>query len=686
MENARPTAEQPRLEALLLELLESKRFLQSTLNALSAHIAILDEEGSIIAVNAGWNEFARLNGVESDCGMGTNYLDLCESVVGDGAAEARAVAQGIRAVMTGQCGEFLTEYPCHSPHEQRWFVARVTRFQGEGPIRVVVAHENTTARKRAEEELQRKTTFLEAQVNASLDGILVVDEAGRKFLQNQRLADLLGIPRAITDDDDDEKQLLWITRRAKHPAQFLDKVRFLISHPGEVSRDEIEMNDGTVLDRYSAPMIGSGGKYYGRIWTFRDMTEQRSAARQLVIAREEAEAANRAKSEFLATMSHEIRTPMNGLLGFTNLLLDTKLSVEQRRFVETIQFSGQKLLTLINDILDFSKIEAGQMSIESVEYDLPQVVQEVADLLSPQAAAKKLTLAATCDPALPELATGDPTRVRQVLLNLTGNALKFTKHGGVAVHVRPDPHRAAVILFEVSDTGIGIPLEKMTVLFQKFSQVDTTTTRRFGGTGLGLAISRKLVELMGGEIGVTSEAGHGSTFWFTMPAAGGSGAQRGAVQHAAPAVVASTGTFEDPRPAQEGCFRVLVAEDDATNRKLAVHLLQKLSCQVDLAGNGAEAVAMAAQRRYDAIFMDCCMPEMDGWEATRQIRRAETGTRPVPIIAVTAGVVGDQREKCQAAGMDDFVAKPIANDALRRVLDKWVFRSDDQRFDTMPSI
>lgn len=270
---ARDITERKRVEA---KLMESKQFLQSALDALSAHIAILDEQGQIISVNAAWSQFGQQNNFlgRSD-GIGADYLHLCESAVGAGAEEALAVAHGIRAVMAGQRVEFALEYPCHSPQEQRWFVVRVTRFAGEGPVRVVVAHENVTARKQAEDELQWKTAFLEAQVNSSIDGILVVDEQGRKKLQSQRTMDLLKIPRTIAEEIDGEAQLKWVTQTVKDPVHFIEKVRYLASHRTEISRDELELKDGTVLDRYSTPVIGRDGKYYGRMWTHRDITQRK---------------------------------------------------------------------------------------------------------------------------------------------------------------------------------------------------------------------------------------------------------------------------------------------------------------------------------------------------------------------------------------------------------------------------
>ena len=244
-------------------LVESQHFLQSTLDALSAHIAILDGQGRIITVNAVWSRFARQNNfLGSDYGIGTNYLSVCESVVGECSAEAPLVAKGIRAVLAGECGEFILEYPCHSPQEKRWFLVRVTRFAGDGPPRVVVAHENITSRRSAEEELRWKSALLEAQVNSSIDGILVVDPRGRKILQNQRLTELFKIPQTIAEDQNDDRQRTWVMNQSKDPERFLARTLHLISHPREITRDKIEMRDGTILDRYSAPLVGGNGEYY----------------------------------------------------------------------------------------------------------------------------------------------------------------------------------------------------------------------------------------------------------------------------------------------------------------------------------------------------------------------------------------------------------------------------------------
>ena len=361
---------------------------------------------------------------------------------------------------------------------------------------------------------------------------------------------------------------------------------------------------------------------------------------------------------------------MNGLLGFTGLLLDTPMTGEQRQFAQTIQRSGQTLLKLINDILDFSKIEAGKLTMETIEFNLPQVVHEVIELLRVPAQQKQLALQVHCEPALPPHLTGDPSRVRQVLFNLAGNAIKFTRKGNITIHVRRDETSPTFIRCEITDTGIGIPAEKQSKLFQLFSQADSSTTRRYGGTGLGLAISKRLVELMGGRIGLASEPNKGSTFWFTLPLMECHASDASRPLPPVPVSIRPESNVETLLPQGARC-NVLLAEDDPTSRELAVHLLKRLSCDIDLAANGKEAVTLAAHRTYDVILMDCLMPEMDGLEATREIRRRENGTGRAPIIAATASVIEGQRAKCLAAGMDDFIEKPFSAPELEQALRKW---------------
>ena len=534
-------------------------------------------------------------------------------------------------------------------------------------------------------------------------------------------------------------------------------------------------------------------------------------AKELVETRDEALEALKIKTQFLATMSHEIRTPMNGVMGMTGLLLETDLTKDQRECAETVKQSADALLTIINDILDFSKIEAGKLELEVIDFDLRAAVEDVLDLLEPKAEEKGLELVGLVYASVPTAVHGDPGRLRQILLNLVSNAIKFTKHGEVVVHVVPEQEAVeeALLRIEVTDTGIGMTPEERARLFQSFSQVDASTTRRYGGTGLGLAIAKQLVELMGGTIGVDSEPGRGTRFWFTVrlqkqavsqshesapgadlagwrvcvvadneanrlllhnytndwgmscsstesgPAAlellremasrgkpcnviladmqlagmdgfelarqvkadptlsgirmvlltsqsrrGDAAAARGAgisgyltkpihqsqLRECMIRVLDRSRTAESPlitkhtirEEQRRPGARLLVAEDNVVNQKVAVRMVEKLGYRADVVGNGLEAVEVLERIPYDLVLMDCQMPEMDGFEATREIRKREAlgVRRHVPIIAMTANTMKGDREKCLAAGMDDFVPKPVKLEDLTQVLERWVRRKE----------
>jgi PAS domain S-box-containing protein len=650
------------------------------------------------------------------------------------------------------------------------------------------------------EEVRIRTgmKLIETAIQGIPQGILITEVAtGAVSYLNQGLLNLTGYSR----EEVMERSLGIFPQMDIHKSSLAQ-----LSNQSHEIEILCKKSDGSLFDAslHISPVFEGKWRLTHFIWILSDISARKQAEASLLKAHNQALEASRLKSEFLSTMSHEIRTPMNGIIGMSDLLMDTELDKEQREFVKIVHESAQALLSIINDILDFSKIEAGKMRVEQVDFVPVQLVESVADLLAAKAYEKQLSLMTFVDPHLPELLLSDPNRLRQVLLNLVGNAIKFTEQGQVAVRVYGDLVNQDV-RFEVQDTGIGLSAEAQSRLFESFSQADSSTTRKYGGTGLGLAISRRLVELMGGEIGVESQEGVGSIFWFTIPlvespnhvtqpktklenlpklrvlivddfpvdreilrcyanawgiknsvaanaaealqllrhaAAAGEPYDVAVLDYAMPGMngvelahairedrelvhtklvmltafdqrnlvvdakaagitayltkpVHQSQLFDtlaheatcyaeledvvqavEPHPAlrsQQGGL-ILLVEDNQVNQRVAQMILQKLGYTVHIANNGREAVEIArSQLPYQLILMDCQMPEMDGYAASKAIRQAERAENRVrrPIIAMTANAMQGDRERCIAAGMDDYISKPIEQKKLVEILSEW---------------
>ena len=535
--------------------------------------------------------------------------------------------------------------------------------RGTGDGGTVGFRVDITELKEREAKLKRSEEQLRTTVRSALDAIIVINDHGEVMEFNPAAEQIFGFTR---DNVVGRMMSEFIIPQRYRNAHETAITHFLDTGEGPLIGQRIEIEalhaEGHEFMIELAIQQAEGPDGHYLLGYARDVTEKKAAEAQILQEKERAEVANRAKASFLAMMSHEIRTPLNGVLGILGLLGDETDKTEQQRLIRTARVSGKALLTIINDILDFSTLEAGRLDLDEEVFLVDSLINGVESLVSHRARENTVDLSIKIGKNVPEAVTGDAGRIRQILLNLTWNAIKFSEGGQVEITVSQQVRKADVstVRFSVKDTGIGIPEENHDELFSEFSMLDASYSRKFGGTGLGLAISRSLVLNMGGEIDFKSRAGKGSTFWFDLPMT---------IADASDAILFDELESEEDIPGVDQ-LRVLLAEDNTTNQLVIGNMLERLGCLVDIVSNGIEVIGSVQSRPYDVVLMDISMPEMDGLEATKQIRALDSEVSKIPIIALTAYALDEDRQTALTAGMDEFVAKPVSRLELARAISR----------------
>jgi len=635
----------------------------SLIESLSLHVIRKDAKGRFTYASP---SFCALVGKSLDQIRGKTDLDLFPKVLAE-----KYMSDDQRVIESKTAFEDVESHPGPDGRKMYVQVMKTPIFDSHGEvIGVQGLFWDVTDRKVAEVGMRESEVRKHAIFEAAMDCIVFIDQDGRIVEFNPSSEKTFGYNRQEVTG----KEMTEVFVPAESRKRLRDN---LLGYAGErkmgsmlgrrLETPMIRKNGDQFMAEMATQPIPLAGGAAGFAVFVRDITQRKLAEEQLRKAAEAAELANRSKGVFLANMSHEIRTPMNAIIGMTEFVLGSDLTSEQREYLEMVLESSNSLLALLNDILDFSKIEAGKLDLEELPFDLRQWLSDSVKSLAFRAKQKELYFRCDVDPETPDYLVGDPHRLRQIIVNLVSNAIKFTERGGITVRIRPvrQDNRQTLLRFEVRDTGIGIPPEKCKTIFKEFEQADNSTKRKFGGTGLGLSICRRLVELMHGRIGVKSVVNEGSAFQFTA-LFGLRDTPAPREEQTAPASRIAAG-----ERAVTQRLKILLAEDSAMNQRLAIGLLERKGHRVVVAADGRQAVEAFQGEPFDLVLMDVQMPEMDGFEATQAIRAAEPSGSRVPIIAMTAHAMKGDRERCLDAGMDDYLSKPIRAKELYEIIARY---------------
>jgi signal transduction histidine kinase/HPt (histidine-containing phosphotransfer) domain-containing protein/ketosteroid isomerase-like protein len=533
--------------------------------------------------------------------------------------------------------------------------------------------------KEQHDRLERTNALIHAQLEASLEGIIAVDEQGRLVAYNQKICEICDLNAITSESTYQDLPLLPLLQAADFPHVITQILEETYDEPDQVIHGEVVINALT-YEYFSSSVTSPSGRFWGFVWRFRDITDRKQYETNLQKSKEVAEAALRVKSDFLAMMSHEIRTPINGVLGMTELLATTSLDSEQNKFVQSIQTSGEILLTVINDILDFSKLESEKLLLEHLPIDVHGIIADTCALMSQQAESKGIGLDYQIDPQTPAYILGDPIRLRQILLNLANNAVKFTHKGAVRLAVSVSPETSLQtenqvgLLFEVQDSGIGLSSDQLQKLFQPFTQASIATARQYGGTGLGLVICQKLVQMMGGKIWAESSLANGSSFFFVLPVSVTNEPPQSMIPLERRSVLRHAKSLSTDLATQLP-LHILVAEDNLINQEMVLAMLSKMGYTPLIVNDGIEALEAIKSNTFNIVFLDVQMPRLNGLETATCIvedwaKLSNNPSRPI-LIAMTASAMQGDREMCLAAGMDDYISKPVSFDTLQRIIERW---------------